>query len=65
LPAPISDLDPAFIDIFFNFANTYTEDSVLHSEVKRRKNRETAPTEERFRKMGYSEEEIANMDLDE
>ncbi|GHU10565.1 hypothetical protein FACS1894151_10030 [Spirochaetia bacterium] len=64
LPAPLNELDPAFLDIFFNFANTYTEESVLHAEVKRRKERESAPSAEMFRELGYSEEQIANMELD-
>jgi hypothetical protein len=65
LPAPITELDPAFIDIFFNFANTYTEESVLYSEVKRRKKRESTPGAGMFRRLGYTEEQIAGMELDE
>jgi hypothetical protein len=65
LPAPITELDPAFIDIFFNFANTYTEESVLYSEVKKRKERELTPSADMFRRLGYSEKQIANMKLDE
>jgi len=37
LPAPLGEIDPAFTDIFFEFANTFTEESVLSAEVKRRK----------------------------
>jgi hypothetical protein len=64
LPVPIAELDPAFIDIFFNFANTYTEESVLYSEVKRRKEKESTPSADLFRGLGYTEEQIANMELD-
>jgi hypothetical protein len=65
LPAPIAELDPAFIDIFFNFANTYTEESVLYSEVKKRKAKESTPSADMFRRLGYTEEQIAGMELDE
>jgi hypothetical protein len=63
LPVSIAELDPAFIDIFFNFANTYTEESVLYSEVKRRK--ELTPRADMFRDLGYSEEQIAGMELND
>jgi hypothetical protein len=65
LPAPAAELDPAFIDIFFDFANTYTEESVLYSEVKKRKEKESAPGAGMFRRLGYTEEQIANMDIDQ
>jgi hypothetical protein len=64
LPAPVAELDPAFIDIFFNFANTYTEESVLYSEIKRRKEKKSAPGAGMFRRLGYTEEQIAGMCLD-
>ncbi|GHV92005.1 hypothetical protein AGMMS50268_25080 [Spirochaetia bacterium] len=64
LPAPLSELDPAFLDIFFNFANTYTEESVLYAEVNQRKAKESTPSADMFRKLGYSEERIAGMELD-
>jgi hypothetical protein len=63
-PAPINELDPAFLDIFFNFANTYTEESVLFAEIKKRKEKETTPGADMFRKLGYSEEQIAGMEID-
>jgi hypothetical protein len=65
LPAPAAELDPAFIDIFFNFANTYTEESVLYAEMKKRKEKESAPGAGMLRRLGYTEEQIANMELDE
>jgi hypothetical protein len=58
-------MDPAFIDVFFNFANTFTEESVLYSEVKRRKRNESAPNIDVFRDLGYTDEQIANMDIGE
>jgi len=65
LPVPLAEADPDFIDVFYNFANTYTEKSVLFAEVERRKEKENDAdlTADTFREMGYSEEEIAEMDL--
>jgi len=63
LPVPLREIDPDFLDIFFNFANTYTEESILYAEVKRRKEAESALTADMFRDMGYSEKEITEMDL--
>jgi len=64
LPVPIKEADPAFIDVFFNFANTYTEESVLYNMMKHRKEKETTPTADMFREMGYSEKDIAMMDIE-
>jgi hypothetical protein len=63
LPVPITELDPAFIDVFFNFANTYTEESVQQWYSKQKGISEVTPKAEMLREMGYSEEEIAGMDL--
>jgi len=65
LPVPISELDPVFVDIFFEFANTFTEESVLYSEVKQRKEKEATPTADMFRSLGYSEKDIAEMDIEQ
>jgi hypothetical protein len=65
LPAPLGEIDPAFTDIFFEFANTFTEESVLSAEVKRRKaeEKDAALEADLFRDFGYGEEEIAGMDI--
>jgi hypothetical protein len=64
LPAPLKELDPAFLDIFFNFANTYPEESVLYTEIKRRKEKESTPSADMLRTLGYTEEQIASMELE-
>jgi hypothetical protein len=64
LPAPICELDPAFVDIFFEFANTFTEESVLYAEIKQRKEKAKEPTSDVMRSIGYSEADIAGMDIE-
>ena len=63
LPVPLQGLDADFLEIFFNFANTYTEESVLHGYSKQRKEAESRPTPGLMKRFGYSDKEIANMDL--
>jgi len=50
-----------FIDIFFNFANTYTEDSVRDGILKHRKKWKERKDKDTMRSLGYSEEDIFNM----
>jgi hypothetical protein len=63
LPVKLQEADPSLLEIIFNFANTFTEESVLHGFTKQRKESESAPTADKMRRLGYSEEEIAGMDL--
>jgi hypothetical protein len=63
LPVPLRELDHDLLEIFFNFANTYTEESVLKGYAKKRLEFGTAPAAEKLRGLGYSDEDIAGMDL--
>lgn len=54
-----------FEDIFFEFANTYTEESVRNAYQKMKQNEENKKDKDFFRNLGYSEEEISNMNLKE
>lgn len=63
LPVKVQDADESLLEIIFNFANTFTEDSVLRGFTKQRKDAESTPTADQMRRLGYSEEEIAGMDL--
>jgi Holliday junction resolvasome RuvABC DNA-binding subunit len=63
LPVPLREIDPDFLEIIFNFANTFTEESVLHSYAKHQQEEESKPTTETMRRLGYSEEDIAKMEL--
>jgi hypothetical protein len=62
-PVPLKETNPDFLEIFFKFANTYTEKSVLHGYAKEAGENESKPTAARMRRAGYSDEEIAGMDL--
>jgi hypothetical protein len=63
LPVPLKGINTDFLEIFFNFANTYTEETILQSFIKNRQEAESRPTVQVMKRMGYSEEDIANMDL--
>ncbi|MDR2701083.1 MAG: hypothetical protein LBB72_01470 [Spirochaetaceae bacterium] len=52
------------MDIFFEFANTFTEESVLYAEIKQRKEKAKEPTSDVMRSIGYSEADIAGMDIE-
>lgn len=63
LPVPLKELNVDLLEIFFNFANTYTEKAVTQSYMKNRQETESKPTVQMMRRMGYSEEDMAKMDL--
>jgi hypothetical protein len=63
LPVPLREVDPDFLEIFFNFANTFTEESVLQGYAEKAKEAGSGPSADIMRRMGYTEAEIANMDL--
>ena len=63
LPVKLREVDPSFLEIIFNFANIFTEDSVLRGYTKQRKDADSTPTADQMRRLGYSEAEIARMDL--
>jgi hypothetical protein len=63
LPLPLKEVDPSLLEIVFNFANTFTEESVLHGYTKQKAEAESGPSAEVMKRLGYSDEEIAGMDL--
>jgi hypothetical protein len=63
LPSPLKDLDPDFLEIFYKFANTYTEESVFRGYAEYREKEESGPTGGLMKNLGYSDEDIAGMDL--
>lgn len=64
LPVPINDLTDDFMDFFFKFANTYTEESILHGYVKAQADKESKMTAEQMRELGYTEEDILKAGLE-
>ena len=56
LPRPLNEIDDDFLDLFFNFANTFTEDSVLQGFIKEQNEKERAISDDVLRELGYSDE---------
>jgi hypothetical protein len=63
LPLPLRELDPDFLEILFRFANTYTADAVYQGYAARRNEEESKSTADQMLKLGYTDEDIAGMDL--
>jgi hypothetical protein len=63
LPVPLKELNIDLLEIFFNFANTFTETKVQQGYEKSKKDDESKPTPQMMRRMGYSEADMAEMDL--
>ena len=60
LPLPLKEIDDDFLGIFFNFANTYTEDSVLTGFIKEEREKEKEVSEEDLKELGYTDEDLLN-----
>lgn len=56
LPRPLNEIDDDFLDLFFNFANTFTEDSVLQGFIKEQNEKERAISDDVLQELGYSGE---------
>lgn len=63
LPLPLAETSDYFLDLFFEFATTYTEQSVLEGQIKQRQDKEKTPSVQDMQMLGYSQEEIATMQL--
>ncbi len=55
LPLPINELDEDFLDIFFRFANTYTEDSILHGYIDEESKKLKAVDDDVLAELGYND----------
>ena len=62
LPLPLSEIDGDFAEVFFRFANTYTEESILHGYMKEEAEKQKAISADDLRDLGYSDEEILTME---
>lgn len=56
LPLPLNEIDDDFLDLFFNFANTFTEDSVLQGFIKAQNEKEPVVSDDVLKELGYSDE---------
>jgi hypothetical protein len=65
LPAPLKEISDDFLDIIYEFANAYTEESILRANLINRRDRDSTPSADMFRRLGYSEKKIAEMNLEE
>ena len=61
LPLPLKELDDDFMDFFFKFANTFTEDSVLKGFLKEESEKSKEVSEDTLKELGYTDEDILNM----
>lgn len=61
LPLPLKEVDDWFISLFFNFATTFTEDSVLQAKCKEREKEKNTTSVETLRSIGYTDEDILIM----
>lgn len=61
LPLPLKELDDDFMDFFFKFANTFTEDSVLKGFLKEESEKAKEVSEDTLKELGYTDEDILNM----
>jgi len=63
LPVPLAELNPEFLEIFFKFANIFTERGIQINYAKQLEEAESRPTADMMRRLHYSEEDIAKMEL--
>ena len=56
LPLPLSELDSDYLDFFFRFANTYTEESVLNGYIKQHSQKEADRAA--LKELGYSDKDM-------
>jgi len=64
LPQELKGTSDDFIDIFYDFANSYTEESVRAVYWKAKEEQSAAPEASDMRDiLGYTEEEMSGMEL--
>lgn len=61
LPVPLQDLDSDLIDFVFDFANTFTVESILEGCLKQKEEDKKKISKDDLAELGYSDEEILNM----
>ena len=58
LPVPLNEIDEDFLELFFNFANTYTENSILTGFLNDKQEQEKEASSEVLKELGYTDEDI-------
>lgn len=61
LPLRLNDVDDDLLELFFKFANTFTEESILNGYIRDEREKEKEIQEEELKDLGYSDEDILNM----
>ncbi|MGP1458959.1 MAG: hypothetical protein ACTTKL_06590 [Treponema sp.] len=54
----MSEVDSDYLDFFFRFANTYTEESVLSGYIKQHSQKEKEVDRAALKELGYSDKEL-------
>lgn len=57
LPLPINEIDDDFLDFFFKFANTYTEDSILHGYIDEESKKLKEVDDDVLAELGYDDKD--------
>ena len=58
LPLPLNEIDDDYLDFFFMFANTYTEESVLTGYIKSEEKKEKEVADDALKELGYTDKDI-------
>ena len=63
LPESLKEYSEDALDFFFDFANTYTEESILQGYLRQKKAESEKADESLLHELGYSDEDTLNMNL--
>lgn len=61
LPVKLNDIDDDFIELFFRFANTFTEESILNGYLNGELEKGKEICDDELKDLGYTDEDILNM----
>ena len=61
LPVPLNEIDNDFLELFFDFANTYTEDSILTGFLQDKQEQEKEASSEVLKELGYTDEDLLSI----
>lgn len=61
LPLPLNEVDDDLLELFYKFANTFTEGSILDGYIRDEMAKEKEIDDADLKDLGYSDEDILNM----